>query len=140
MMVLVDTPVWSLALRRNEKDLASSELRATQDLYRLIEEGRAQLLGSVRQELLSGLRQREQFERLRDYLREFPDVEVHTEDYENAADASNRCRGAGISGTSVDMLMCAIALRHGWQILTADHDFAYYARVLPIELTSRGQP
>jgi predicted nucleic acid-binding protein len=137
MMVLVDTPVWSLALRRDKTALASSELRATQILYRVIEEGRVQLLGSVRQELLSGIREQSQFERLRDYLRDFPDVEVSTEDYENAADASKRCRRAGIASTPVDMLMCAIALRHGWQVFTADRDFAHYARVLPIELASR---
>lgn len=83
-MILVDTPVWSLALRRKTADLAVHERRTTQLLQQVIDEGRVQLLGAVRQELLSGLREETQFRRLRDYLRDFPDVRVETEDYEEA--------------------------------------------------------
>ncbi len=133
-MILVDTPVWSLALRRKARDLAPSERRLSQLLYEIVDEGRAQLLGSVRQELLSGLREAAQFRRLRDYLRVFPDTAVTTEDYEEAAQARNECRSAGIAASPVDMLICAVALRQGWEILTADRDFVRYAKVLKIRL------
>jgi hypothetical protein len=53
MLVLVDTPIWSLALRRKDADLNSREQRFTQALRELIQDGRAQLVGPVRQELLS---------------------------------------------------------------------------------------
>jgi len=53
MMVLVDTSVWSLALRRRVVDLSGAELRLTQRLNELVREGRVQLLGTVRQEVLS---------------------------------------------------------------------------------------
>jgi hypothetical protein len=134
MRILVDTPVWSLALRRRTTDLAPGERRALQLLHQVIEEGRAQLLGSVRQELLSGLREHAQFRRLRDYLRDFPDMVLGVEDYEDAAHASNECRKAGVTGTPVDMLICAVSVHHGWQIFTTDGDFAHYARILPIQL------
>ena len=111
-MILVDTPVWSLALRRKAADLAVQERHLTQLLYTLVDAGRVQLLGAVRQELLSGLREESQFRRLRDYLREFPDVSVEPEDYEEAARASNQCRSAGIAASPADMLMCAVAVRH----------------------------
>jgi hypothetical protein len=54
MLVLVDTPVWSLALRRQSRDLSERERSITQALEELIRDGRVQLIGVVRQELLSG--------------------------------------------------------------------------------------
>ncbi len=133
-MILVDTPVWSLALRRKGANLSTSERRSVQLLSAVIEEGRARLLGSVRQELLSGLREESEFLRLRDYLRAFPDTPVLTEDYEDAAHASNRCRAAGIAASLVDMLICAVAMRHSWEIFTADLDFTHYQRVMGVRL------
>src|SRR5271165_4163682 len=58
MMVLVDTPIWSLALRRAHHDLAPVQEQQVRILQELISEGRVQLLGVVRQELLSGIRYR----------------------------------------------------------------------------------
>ncbi len=134
MMVVVDTPVWSLALRRKASDLIASERQLVQMLQQLVDEGRVQLLGSVRQELLSGLREQAQFRRLRNYLRDFPDIPLATDDYEEAARASNECRQAGIASSPVDMLICAVALRRGWQIFSTDRDFARYRRALPIQI------
>jgi predicted nucleic acid-binding protein len=133
-MILVDTPVWSMALRRRADDLADAERRHTQALYRIIDEGRAELLGPVRQELLSGLREEGQFRRLRNYLRDFPDTRVSMEDHEQAARASNQCRRAGISSSPVDMLLCAVATHHDWEIFTTDRDFVHYQSVLKIKL------
>jgi predicted nucleic acid-binding protein len=132
--VVVDTPVWSLALRRKRSVLAPFEVRVTQLLDRIVDEGRIQLLGPVRQELLSGLREEAQFLRLRDYLRDFPDCALTAADHEQAAQASNRCRKTGIASTSVDMLICAVALHHGWEIFTTDQDFIQYSRVLPLQM------
>ena len=134
MRVLIDTPVWSMALRRRAADLAQNERRLVQLLYEIVDEGRAQLLGSVRQELLSGLREDAQFRRLRDYLRDFPDIALAMEDYEEAARASNECRKSGIDSTPVDMLICAVGLHHGYEIFSTDRDFSRYAAVLPIRL------
>jgi predicted nucleic acid-binding protein len=138
-MILVDTPVWSLALRRKTTDLAAHEHRLTQLLYRLIDEGQVQLLGAVRQELLSGLREELQFRRLRDYLRDFPDAPVVSEDYEEAAWASNQCRRAGVMASPVDMLICAVAMHHRWEIFTVDRDFTHYQTVLKITCYPRSE-
>jgi predicted nucleic acid-binding protein len=48
MLVLVDTPIWSLALRRRDSDLNPREHRLTDALRELIQDGRAQLVGPVR--------------------------------------------------------------------------------------------
>jgi len=50
------------------------------------------MIGLVRQELLSGIKATEQYEKLRLHLRSFPDEVVDTSDYEEAAKAGNRCR------------------------------------------------
>jgi predicted nucleic acid-binding protein len=134
MKILVDTPVWSIALRRKASDLAPSERRVVEELHEIVDDGRAQLIGSVRQELLSGLREEAQFHRLRDYLRDFADVTLAIEDYEEAARASNICRKAGIAGSPVDMQICAVSLRYEWEIFSTDRDFVHYASVIPIQL------
>jgi hypothetical protein len=134
MNVLVDTPVWSLALRRKPSDLNPLERRLIEALAELIREGRVQLVGPVRQELLSGIREEAQFRRLRDYLRAFPEQVLAAEDYEEAAQMNDRCRNRGVAGSAVDFLICAAAQRRGWSILTTDRDFQNYAAVLPLRL------
>jgi predicted nucleic acid-binding protein len=133
-MVLVDTPVWSLSLRRRAINLSASDRRVTQNLYDLVRQKRVKLLGTTRQEVLSGIREESQFLRIRDHLRGFRDVEVDVDDYEEAAQAYSRCSRRGIAGSHADFLMCALALRYGWQIFSTDHDFEKYSLILPIQL------
>jgi len=134
--VLVDTPVWSLALRRKAADLNAREDVITGALADLIRDGRVQLIGAVRQELLSGIRDEERFKKLRDYLRAFDDPRLGTADYEEAAQMHSRCRSRGIAGSAIDFLICAAAQRRGWQIFTIDQDFERYAGVLGLRLYS----
>ena len=134
MMVLVDTSVWSLALRRKPEQLSPRERQLTGALAELIREGRVELLGPVRQELLSGIREEAQFRKLRDYLRAFPEHPLEAEDYEEAAHMNNRCRTRGITGSAIDFLICAAAHRRGWSIFATDRDFQNYASVLPLRL------
>jgi len=134
MIVLADTPVWSLALRRRPEHLSSHERQLTRALAELIREGRVEMLGPIRQELLSGIREEAQFRKLRDYLRAFPEHALEAADYEEAAHMNNRCRSRGIAGSAVDFLLCAAAHRRGWAIFTIDRDFQNYARVLSVRL------
>jgi predicted nucleic acid-binding protein len=134
MLVLVDTPVWSLALRRVSTNLNPREQRLTTALQELIRDGRAQLLGSVRQELLSGIRQETSFRKLRDQLRAFDEPRIEVADYEEAAHINNQCRSRGIAGSAIDFLICAAASRRDWQVFTTDQDFTRYASVIPLRL------
>jgi len=133
-MVLVDTPIWSLALRRRNADLNPREQRLTAALRELIQDGRAQLVGPVRQELLSGIREETTFKKLRDQLRAFEQVSLDAADYEEAARLNNQCRARGIDGSAIDFLIYATAIRRTWQIFTIDRDFSRYATVLPLKL------
>jgi predicted nucleic acid-binding protein len=134
MLVLVDTPVWSLALRHKPHDLSQRELLLTEALEELIRDGRAQLIGVVRQELLSGMRDQQRFEKLRNYLRAFDDPALGAEEYETAAEMHNRCRSRGVAGSAIDFLLCAVAELRQWQIFTTDRDFEHYRKVLGLRL------
>lgn len=134
MNVLVDTSVWSLALRRRAKDLNPAELAAVTELTNLIKEGRARIIGLVRQELLSGIKAASQYEKLRAVLRSFPDEPVSTDDYEAAAKAGNDRRARGVAVSVSDMLICAIAVGRDWSVFTTDPDFNSYAKTLPLKL------
>ncbi len=131
MKVVVDTSVWSLALRRNNLDNA---VRVVNQLRELIADGKVVLVGAVRQEVLSGIRNLEQFTRLRDYLRAFPDLQLFSEDYELAAQDYNTCRQHGIQGANTDFLLCAIAHNRNYSILTTDKDFDSFLKYIPIIL------
>ena len=134
MNVLVDTSVWSLSLRRNRRDLNPAERSIVLELTELIAEGRARLMGLMRQELLSGVRNPAQFEMLRTSLRAFPDVDVETSDYEFAAQASNQCKSKGVTVSLVDALICAVANARDWTIFTTDQDFEHHASILSVKL------
>jgi predicted nucleic acid-binding protein len=132
MKVLVDTSVWSLALRRKAPtDPAVDVLR------RLITAGRAAIVGPIRQEILSGIREQAAFDRLRDHLASFLDEPIVTADYEQAAAFFNVCRQRGLQGSNTDFLLCAVSIRHRMPLLTTDDDFPRYAKVLPLDLHPR---
>ncbi|HWN44636.1 MAG TPA: PIN domain-containing protein [Thermoanaerobaculia bacterium] len=130
MSVLVDTSVWSLALRRRNP----AGEGVVRELQELIREGRVHLIGPIRQEVLSGIREAAQFQTLRDRLRSFPDLPVETVDHERAAEHFNLCRHKGVQGSNTDFLLCAVAERHNLAILTTDGDFESFSRHLPISL------
>jgi predicted nucleic acid-binding protein len=124
--VLVDTSVWSSALRRP----ASNASRETAELVELIREGRVAIIGAIRQEILSGIKAAEQYKKLRDRLRAFGDEPLDENDYEEAALCFNRCRAKGLQGSNTDFLICAVSLRRRLALLTTDRDFAGFAKVL----------
>jgi hypothetical protein len=138
-LILIDTPIWSLALRRRQRDLGPDQERDVAEWTRLVRADRAVLIGPIRQEVLSGVRDEGGWERLRVALRPFPDLPIDTEDYERAARFFNRCRARGISGSSIDLLICAVSFRFAAPVYTTDSDFGRYARVLGIELHSAGK-
>ena len=131
MKVLVDTAIWSLTLRRKS---GSEHQSMRSELASLLQDGRIAMIGPIRQELLSGIREREQFDRLREHLSAFPDSEITSRDYEEAASFFNQCRAKGIQGSNTDFLICAVAIRSEFSIFTNDEDFTHFRKVLPIVL------
>jgi|SRR5215469_8543918 len=134
MNVLVDTSLWSLALRRRAQDLNTAETLLVGELGELVKEGRTRILGLIRQELLSGIKSIDQYEKLRSILRAFRDEHVETTDYEAAAKASNVFRSKGVAVSVGDALICSVSTERNWRIFTTDPDFRNYARILPLQL------
>jgi hypothetical protein len=133
MNVVVDTSAWSLAFRR-ARGSSQSDAQVVAELTELIQEGRALLMGPIRQELLSGVSDAGQFKDLRDGLRAFNDLNIRGLDYERAAEFSNLCRHEGVQGSHIDFLICSVAEANGASILTMDKDFKRYAKHIPVTL------
>lgn len=132
MKVIVDTVIWSLVFRRQ---VANTSYR--EELKGLISNGQVGLLANVRQEILSGVKHEEQFERLKLSLRAFPDMVLAKQDYELAASFYNQCRRKGIQGANIDFLICAVAINHNCEIFTTDKDFRNFASVIPVKLYNK---
>lgn len=136
MKVIVDTCIWSLALRRNKVE---KSLAVVTQLKELIYDSLVQMIGPIRQELLSGISSLEQFNKLQKYLSAFEDLVLRQEEYELAAELYNTCKKNGIQGSNTDFLICAAAINHQLTIFTVDKDFTHFANYLPISLLSLPQ-
>ena len=130
MKVLVDTPIWSYALR-SKSNKYQSEI---DELTSLIQDLKALIIGPIRQEILSGYSNRSLFKQLKEKLSYFENTPILDPDYELAAELSNNCRKKGIQGSHTDFLICAVAIRIDVPIFTTDQDFSQYKNIINIKL------
>ena len=130
MKVLVDTCIWSIALKGNDprNKLIASELET------LIDEGRLAIIGPIKQEILSAYKEKVKYTKVRKSLSYFPNIILEDIDFEVAAEFHNTCRGKGVQGSHIDFLICAVAVRLNLSIYTNDKDFQRYQKYTPIEL------
>lgn len=131
MKVLVDTCVWSQVLRHK-----SPNKELTRKLKDLITDGRVSMIGPIRQELLSGIPEKAQFDKLRKKLSPFKGIPLRAEHFVKAAEFCNICRKKGIQGSTIDFLICAVANIEKQIIFTTDKDFENYKKYLSIETIS----
>ena len=128
MKVLVDTNIWSLALRRK------TDSETTYKLKELIYSYQVVMIGPVRQELLSGISKADEFDKLKSKLEAYDDFPITTREYETAAAFYNTCRKHGVQGSMIDFLICAVAVNNDMNIYTKDIDFGNFSKYLPIKL------
>jgi len=137
MKVLVDTSVWSLALRRSPP----SDAAHAGFLERSLDRGDLVVTtGLIIQELLQGFRGPSAKKRI---IRDFsllplisPDVEDHIE----AADLRNLCRRKGVQIGTIDALIARLCIRHELSLLTADGDFENMSRYCALDVVDVGKP
>lgn len=132
MNVLVDTCIWSHALRSKKPEFEDQ----VKNLETLIADQRVLIIGAIRQEVLSGYSDPNKFETLKTRLSYFENTPILDEDYITAARFYNECRQKGVQGSHIDLLICAVAVRLSVPILTSDKDFGFYQQHLPIKLYS----
>ncbi len=130
MKVLVDTPIWSYALRthNNKYQFEIDQLKS------LIRDQRALIIGPIRQEILSGYSDLRKFKKLKEKLSFFENTPIQDIDYELAAELCNKCRKKGVQGSHIDFLICAVAKRFDVPIFTTDKDFPHYQKAVSIKL------
>ena len=130
MKVLVDTDVWSEALRKKK----GKKSAYVNELVDLIQEGRLEIIGPIRMEVLSGIRDQEIFDAFAETLSAFADRTITSEIYVLAAKFFNLCRSHGIQGSNTDFLICACSVHWNIPILSKDNDYLHYRKHIPIEL------
>lgn len=128
-MVIVDSDVWSEAFRKKGRSGKS-----VTTLRNLIANGEVVMIGPIRQEILSGIKNFTQYEQIKNSLRAFPSHIIEGPIFEMAASCFNLCRSRGIQGSHTDFLICAFSIKWKISILSKDKDFVHYAKHIPIEL------
>lgn len=128
MSVLVDTSVWSMALRRDRPPPS----REIETLRAAIEGGDVCLLGVILQEVLQGFPSPDRTRRLVEHLSAFPLLSLHRGDYVYAAEIRNRCRVKGVAISTIDAQIAAASINHRCALLTLDGDFTGVARHFPL--------
>ena len=132
MTVLVDTSVWSLALRRDSPPNSPEVVRLT----KVLESDLVVTTGIIVQELLQGfLPERTQAE-IRRRFTAIPAVQPTRDDHIEAAGLRNACRRAGVQLGTIDALIAQLCISHDIELLSTDRDFMHAARHCSLRLWS----
>lgn len=126
MNLVVDTSVWSMVLRRSRVEESSpyvhafrSHVEADDGIF---------LTGNILQELLDGLRDKKEFDRLVKHIDPFPLISLERETYVAAAELRQRCRAKGVQVGPIDCLIATACIQESYPLLTADRDFLRIAQ------------
>jgi predicted nucleic acid-binding protein len=123
--VLVDTSVWSLALRKG----GPADHPAVRKLRTLLEGNEAVVLTPlILQECLQAFRGEKTFQKMVGYFEPFPLLPLGREEAVVAARLHRNCARKGVSASTVDCAIAAAAVHHECSLLTADDDFKHVAR------------
>jgi predicted nucleic acid-binding protein len=131
MRILVDTSIWSLALRRPtgvinpEAVLLRTIIEQGEDIY---------LLGIILQEVLQGIRSSKDFLALKEYFKAFPLINLTREDYIRAAELKKQLIKKGKQGSTLDVLIASAAISHHCHLFTADKHFVHIAEHSELKL------
>lgn len=131
MTLLVDTSVWSLALRR-DAEVATNEVLALREAI----EGSDVVVttGLVLQELLQGFNGANDRQAIIDRFGTLPLIQPDREDHVAAAEVRNACRRSGVQIGTIDALLIQLCGRYDLTLLSSDKDFLNAARFVPFKL------
>ncbi len=131
MTLLVDTSVWTLALRRDQAPDAPQlrTLRTALDGGEIVV-----TTGLILQELLQGFAGPRARADIVERFGALPLVTPDRQDHIDAADLCNTCRRAGVSLGTITALLARLCIRHKLTLLTTDKDFAHAAAHCALKL------
>jgi predicted nucleic acid-binding protein len=125
MTLLVDTSVWSLALRR---DAEASEPEVHHLKEALLGSEVVVTTGLVLQELLQGFSGPRAQAQIIERFAALPLLQPDRDDHISAAALRNICRQAGVQIGTIDALLAQQCVRHDLTLLTTDKDFTHAAQ------------
>jgi predicted nucleic acid-binding protein len=129
--LFVDTSVWSLALRRDDR----SDEPAVERLRRALEAGEGVFTtGLVLQELLRVFGGPKARDSIVGRFGALPFLVPDRADHVEAAELRNACRRNGIQVGTIDALLAQLCFRHDLVMLTTDLDFELMARHVDLRL------
>jgi predicted nucleic acid-binding protein len=131
MTLLVDTSVWSLALRRNGT-VDTKEVIALREAL----DGADSVFttGLVLQELLQGFSGPKARDAIIERFGALPLIQPDRQDHVAAAEVRNACRRGGAQIGTIDALLIQLCGRYEMTLLSSDKDFANAARHVPFRL------
>ena len=133
MTLLVDTSVWSLALRRDAA-VTDPEVQELKDA--LLGTEVVVTTGLVLQELLQGFSGPKASAQIIERFAALPLLQPDREDHVAAAGLRNTCRRAGVQIGTVDAVLAQLCIRHDMVLLSTDNDFARAAKHCPLRIWS----
>ena len=133
MTLLVDTSVWSLALRR---DAESSEPEVQHLKEALLGADVVVTTGLVLQELLQGFSGAKAGAQIIERFAALPLIQPTREDHIAASELRNTCRRAGVQVGTIDAIIAQLCLRHELTLLSTDKDFKSAAKHCALRLGS----
>jgi predicted nucleic acid-binding protein len=131
MPLLVDTSVWSLALRRDAEG-AEPEVQALKDALQGDEV--VVTTGLVLQELLQGFSGPKAQAQIVERFKALPLIQPDRDDHIAAASLRNACRRAGVQIGTIDALLAQLCIRNELTLLTTDKDFVFAAKHCPLHV------
>lgn len=120
MTLLVDTSVWSLALRR-DASASEPEVHLLRDA--LLGADAVVTTGLVLQELLQGFSGPKSRAQIIQRFAALAMVQPDRDDHIAAANLRNTCRRAGVQVGTIDALLAQLCIRHDLTLLSTDNDF-----------------
>ena len=133
MSLLVDTSVWSLALRRDrpesvvEVDVLIDAIDSGQEIFGT---------GIILQELLQGFTKPKAHNLIVERFAAIPILIPDTADHIEAAQLRNRCRQRGVQIGTIDALIAQLSLRFKLSLLTTDKDFRHMSKVVDLKFAT----
>src|SRR5574337_643128 len=125
MTLLVDTSVWSLALRR---DVEAAEPEVQELKEALFGSEVVVTTGLVLQELLQGFSGAKAQTQIIERFAALPLLQPDRDDHISAAALRNSCRQSGVQLGTIDALLAQLAIRHDLTLLTTDKGFTHAAK------------
>ncbi len=131
MTLLVDTSVWSLALRR-DTEATEPEVHALKDA--LLGSDTVVTTGLILQELLQGFSGPKAGTQIIERFALLPLLQPDRVDHIEAAALRNACRKAGVQLGTIDALLAQLCIRHELTLLSTDNDFVQAAKHCPLRV------